>query len=353
MVKLIITLLVAAIGGLTAKHFKLPVGGMTGAVIAVMVFGLLTNQSYFPVEYKMYVQFFTGALVGVKITAKDVMGMRKMVFPCLLQIFSMLILNMVFGLLMHYVGGLDVTTAFFCSAPAGMQDMALIAADYGANTLYVSIVQMLRIVCIVTFMPTFYKFIIRKKGDVHVAKNETINKKVKGSVGLEVSVQKLGRFVLTAIVACTGGFLFRYLGVKSGALIGAIAAVACLSIFTKQAYMPAPVKTATQICAGAYVGALMNVNALKFLPHLLIPVLIMLLGMFVFVYFAGSMMRKVSHLDWLTSLLISTPGGVQEMSLMAQEFDCDSTKVALMHVVRIMAVIFLFPSLIGWLETVL
>lgn len=351
MPKILLTLLIAAAGGLTAKKLKVPAGAMTGAVIAVAAFGLLTEKSSFPVECKTYVQFFSGALVGVKITAKDVMDMRKMVLPAIVQIFSMLMLNTVFGLLMHFWGGLDIPTAFFCSAPAGMQDMALIAADYGANTLYVSIVQMLRIVCIVTFMPAFYKFIIRRKNVMPAAPAQ---KHPQAAGQAEPSAANgLWRFVLTAAAAVAGGSLFKFWGVKSGALIGAIVAVACLSIFAKLAYLPRFVKTATQICAGAYVGAQMNERAIELLPNLLVPIAIMLLGMFVFVYFAGALMRRISKLDWLTCLLVSTPGGIQEMSLMAQEFECDSTKVALMHVVRIMAVIFLFPSYIGWLGSVL
>ncbi len=352
MPNILLTLLIAAAGGLAAKKLKVPAGAMTGAVIAVAAFGLLTKKSSFPVECKTYVQFFSGALVGVKITAKDVMDMRKMVLPAIVQIFSMLMLNTVFGLLMHFWGGLDIPTAFFCSAPAGMQDMALIAADYGANTLYVSIVQMLRIVCIVTFMPAFYKFIMRRKNILPAAQAEN-QPQAAGRAGSPAPANALGRFALTAAAAVAGGSLFKFWGVKSGALIGAIVAVACLSIFTRLAYLPRFVKTATQICAGAYVGAQMNERAIEMLPSLLVPIAIMLLGMFVFVYFAGALMRRISRLDWLTCLLVSTPGGIQEMSLMAQEFECDSTKVALMHVVRIMAVIFLFPSYIGWLGTVL
>ncbi|WP_290879462.1 AbrB family transcriptional regulator [Anaerotruncus sp.] len=354
MLQIMVTLLVAA-GGLIAKRLHIPAGAMTGAVVAVVIFGLLTGRSFFPVECKTYVQFFSGALVGVKITSKDISDMRRMVLPGLVQIFSMLLLNTVFGLLMHFLGGLDVLTAFFCSAPAGMSDMALIAADYGANTMYVSIVQMLRFVCIVTFMPTFYRLIMKKKNILPLAQGERPAAAVstKKPVGKRMHATELGCFFITVAVAVTGGLLFRQMGVKAGALIGAIVATACLSIFTKLAYMPPVVKTATQIGAGAYVGAQMNASTLGILPKLLIPVAIMLVGMFVFVYFAGVVMRKVSHLDWLTCLLISTPGGIQEMSLMAQEFECDSTKVALLHVVRIMAVIFLFPSFISVMERLL
>ena len=157
----------------------------------------------------------------------------------------------------------------------------------------------------------------------------------------------------TILVAFAGGSLFRFLKIKSGALIGAIAATAILSIFTNLAYFPITIKTGTQICAGAYVGAQLKRETLTVLPTLIVPIMIMLIGMFIFVYVFGLIMQRVSHLDLLTSLLISTPGGMQEMSLMAQDFDCDAPKVVVMHILRIMIVIFLFPPMIGFLETVL
>ncbi|MBQ6356573.1 MAG: AbrB family transcriptional regulator, partial [Solobacterium sp.] len=161
---ILITIAVAAAGGLLAKKMKIPAGAMTGALIFVVIFGLLTSRSSFPAEYKVYVQFFSGALIGVKLKKEDIIGLKTMVLPGVVQVLSMLALNLIFGLLMHYMGGLDIPTAFFSSAPAGMQDMALISADYGANPLYVSIIQMLRIVFIVSFMPTFYRMIIVRTG---------------------------------------------------------------------------------------------------------------------------------------------------------------------------------------------
>ena len=152
---ILLTITVAAVGGLLAKKMKMPAGAMTGALIFVIIFGLLTSRSSFPAEYKVYVQFFSGALIGVKLKKEDIIGLKTMALPGVVQLLSMLVLNLVFGLLMHYMAGLDIPTAFFSSAPAGMQDMALIAADYGANPLYVSIIQMLRVVFIVSFMLSF------------------------------------------------------------------------------------------------------------------------------------------------------------------------------------------------------
>ncbi len=348
---LLITIAVGAAGGLTARRLKMPAGAMTGALIAVVIYTLITGKGYFPAGYKMYIQFFTGALVGTKLTRKDVRELPSLAVPVLVQIVSMLVLNLVFGLLMHYMGGLDVPTAFFSSAPAGMTDMALIAADYGADTLYVSIIQLMRIVIIVACMPAFYRWIIGRR-DPQMLAHEHKGNRVRDSHP-DCPVRKEFRLLITVAAAFAGGLLFRAAGVKSGALIGAIAGTGLLSVFTDLAYFPSEYKVGTQICAGAFVGAQLSRDSLYLLPRLILPVGIMLAGIFVFVYCSGMIMHKVSGYGLLTSLLMSTPGGMQEMSLMAQDFDCDAPKVVMMHVVRVMAVIFTFPPLIGWLQTVL
>ncbi len=351
-VMLLITIAVGAAGGLIARRLKMPAGAMTGALIAVAIYTLITEKGYFPSGYKMYIQFFTGALVGTRLTKKDIMELPSLALPAVVQFLSMLVLNLVFGLLMHYMGGLDITTAFFSSAPAGMTDMALIAADYGANTLYVSIIQMMRIVIIVTCMPAFYKAIIRRRDPAQLenkGKGRGTKEEAKNTSSLPNSV----RLLITVAVAFAGGFLFRFLGIKSGAMIGAIVGTGLLSVFTDLAYFPSKYKIGTQICAGAFVGAQLSKQSLYLLPKLILPVVIMLMGMFIFVYCFGMIMQKVSGLDLMTSLLMSTPGGMQEMTLMAQDFDCDTPKVVMMHIVRIMVVIFTFPPLIGFLQTVL
>ncbi|MBQ1355530.1 MAG: AbrB family transcriptional regulator, partial [Solobacterium sp.] len=83
---ILITIAIAAAGGLLAKKMKIPAGAMTGAMIFVVIFGLLTNRSSFPAEYKVYVQFFSGALIGVKLRKEDIIGLKTMVLPGVVQV---------------------------------------------------------------------------------------------------------------------------------------------------------------------------------------------------------------------------------------------------------------------------
>lgn len=43
-------------------------------------------------------------------------------------------------------------------------------------------------------------------------------------------------------------------------------------------------------------------------------------------------------------MLMCTPGGCQEMSLMADDLNCDAPKIVIIHTIRIFCVITFFPN---------
>jgi len=93
----------------------------------------------------------------------------------------------------------------------------------------------------------------------------------------------------------------------------------------------------------------MTMESILAFPSLLIPFLLMAVSLVVFTYLFGIVMSRVSNFDLPTSMLCVSPGGITEMSLMADEFDCGTAKVVAMHMVRIIVVIGILPSIIRFL----
>lgn len=335
------TIIVAFLGGLLADRLKLPAAGMTGAMAAVMILGISTGLSYFPSDYRMYVQFMSGAVIGVSVTYEDIKKLRHMIAPAILQIVTMIVLNLVLTVIFIKIGGLDAETSLFSTSPAGVQEMALISADYGADTTIVSFVQLLRIVFIVSVMPPLYRRLIRKSGGAEAEQSAPAEKNGAGA-GRK---QNWVRILLTLLTACIGGLIFKALKVKSGAFLGAICFTALLSVFSGKAELPRGFKKPVQILAGAYIGAQVSREVLTVLPTLLIPLIVMMLIIVAFIVGEAAIMRKMTGMDMTTCLLISTPGGMQEMALIAQDYDCDAPGVVTMHVVRVLAILSVMPYL--------
>ena len=160
--QILITLVLGFTGGYFGKKLKLPVGGMTGALIFVIACKLLTDAGYLPRDSKTILQIFSGALIGSRVMKSDVVALKNLWRAALLLIVGMILLNICSAFLMNTSSALDFQTAFFSSAPGGLQDMALIAPEFDADPVIVSICQICRVLYILTIIPSLYRWIYVK-----------------------------------------------------------------------------------------------------------------------------------------------------------------------------------------------
>ncbi len=342
-----ITLLVAACGGLVARRMKIPTGALTGAILAAAALKLMTPFAYFPRNMRILTQFCSGMLIGSRITRKDFRQIHRLAFPIFILLVSMMLMNLTFALSIHYFGGLDMTTALFASAPGGMSDMAIIAQDYGADPVYVSFIQLIRVVFILSCFPTLYQLVSKKQLypkclNRFCARGDLTQQQISHPSTQE---RWTGLF-RTVLAGLLGGSLFYSLGIASGALIGALTFCALLNCWHGKLFFPRKMRLAIQIFTGTYIGVQITAKAIAILPSLLVPFVIILLGTVLFAYGIGILLCRLFHFDFLTCMMMGTPGGLNEMSLIADEFHCDVPKIVTLHTARIICVISIFPRLL-------
>lgn len=346
--EILITILAAAAGGVAGRKLKLPVGAMTGALLAVIAVRLIFQYGYLPEQTKVALQILSGALIGSRVTWHDISELKKMWLPVVVLIIGMVLMNLGSAGMMNAWGTVDFVTAYFSSAPGGLQDMALISADFGADTLIVSICQVCRVLYILIVFPGLYRFIYKRKLYPGRKKAEPEKTTGKGEGEKEDTLQqKQGIGMLATIVtAAAGGLLFKHLGVTAGALLGALILVAAGNVVTGKAYFPNRLKFFLQILTGAYVGMQVSRETLSSVQGILLPTVIMLIGTTLLIYLLSLAIYSVSGIDFMTCLLICTPGGLQEMCLLADDMECDAPKIVVMHTVRIIIVVSLCPIIL-------
>ena len=358
----ILTLAIAVVGSVVARKIRMPAGGMLGAMITVAAFNLLTHKAVFPEELRIFVQMCSGAMIGSRITKKDVVELKLIIVPTLILIVFMVIMNIVLGVSMHKVGNLNIATAMFASSPGGMSDMALLAEDMGANSSYVTLLQLIRLLTIYTFMPGIIKGFARKE-----AAQITVQQAVEQSMEEQKEAELLGeveeappefsfkirtrRFIVTLLIAAVGGGLFHWLGVTAGAMLGAMLAVAIFNITTGYVHYPPAARNYTQVFTGAFLGMKMDMASLLGIGSLLVPAAIEVVGVLAFAFLTAFIISKFTKLSFCTSLMACTPGGLQEMSILSEELGMDTPKVAVMQVSRLMFVIALFPTMIPFVAS--
>ena len=124
-----LTLAAASAVGFLFLKGKVPGGMMVGALVGTVVLNIGTGLACMPAVARTAAQITAGAFIGASIRRSDVRRMPKLAKPAAILLCSMLILNLVLGVIIHATSGLDWMTSFFCAVPGGMRDTPIIAEE--------------------------------------------------------------------------------------------------------------------------------------------------------------------------------------------------------------------------------
>jgi membrane AbrB-like protein len=358
MTGLFLTVIVGFIGATAATKLKVPAGAMVGALIATAFFNIMTGKAFMPQDVKVITQIAAGAFIGAGISRKDVLDLRYIIKPAVLMVISMLVLNLLMGYVMHRVSGIDLITCLFASAPAGVVDMSLISSDLGADTSKVTILQMVRLLFVLSIFPILIKSIHSKLNSTSiqgVTKDEVVctvsDEETKNTK--ETTKTKAVNLSCTLIVALAAGMVGYLLKIPAGTMTFSMAAVGTLNITTGRGYMPLNLRRATQVFAGILVGERMTYADIIALKSVMLPACILIIGIIILNLFIGYIINKTSGIELVTSLLASAPGGMSDMALIAKDLGGDAPKVAVMQLSRYVCIVAFFPILIKYVSLLL
>ncbi len=336
----LLTILVAAAGGLVAQKLNIPSGAMVGAMFAVIVLNLITEKGYFYSDAVTVLQLLSGTMIGCRVGREDLLELKNLVKPIVLLICAFIVMNLSFGILMVAFTDLDVPTALFSCTPGGASDMALIGEELGANPAQIAFLQVVRLLIIFTFCPPLFRYLFRKKGGNTAADTGIVKTPDISSVPDRTDYKKL----LILFVICTVfGLFMDHIGVTSGAMLGAMLAGAAFTVMKGKNKFPVPLRTLMSVLSGAYMGCKFTRAELANIHALIIPVLIMFLGIITFILVNAALLNRFTSLDYPTALFSSTPGGISEMAILSEEMGVDSFKVSVLHTCRLFFVIAFFP----------
>lgn len=341
----LLTLLVAFAGGALAIRLKIPAGGMIGGMVAVAALNVLTGSCSMYAEVRIAVQICLGAMSGSRVGRREVCEMKRLIVPIALMFCVCIALNLVFGVIMLKTTSLDMATALLSITPGGATDMVFVAADIGADTGMVGVMQSLRMIfsnCILTIL--FVAMINRhRRLTGEEAPQAQRREKREGAQRPEhYALRVAGMY---AVAAC-GGLLFRACGVPGGTLVGAMLFTVIHNCLFGKVKYPTVVKKYQQVVTGAYIGVGITAQTLALIPSVAIGMAFSIVDILAYVLLMSFILRRTSHMDYGTSLLCSTPGGIGEVSILSEELGTDTATVALMNTARMILVVATFPVML-------
>ena len=344
----LITVAAAVVGGILAIRMKIPLGGIIGALVFVVILNLWSDgHAVFYSPLKVAMQITIGAISGSRVGRDELKSMRRLVLPALIIYILYFLFAFLFGMLIYRCSSLDAITALLMACPGGASDIALIAEDFGANIAYTGILHVIRVIFCCVALPPVFLSIINKARDKNPEMQ--VENTQPGERGPAKRKESPLRILAMLAVSSVGGVIFKLLDIPSGAIIGALLISILYSCLLGKVLLPRWVRKFQLIATGAYVGATVTRPVLAGLSELTVPAVLLLVEIVVTTAVLSALVYRTKRLNLPTTLPACSPGGMAEMILLADEIGGDVSTVAVLQAFRIILVVTLFPSLLNLL----
>lgn len=161
-VSLLLTLIVAALGGFFGKWVGVAAGALTFAMIFSLVFKLgIYPKAHCPLWLRRIAQLLSGCCIGSSIAREDIFELRFLVFPAVLLLCGYVLNCILIGRLLHRMFGLSLREGMLSVSPAGATEMAFVAADMGVNSPNLIVLQLCRLVGVMAIFPQIFLLVSR------------------------------------------------------------------------------------------------------------------------------------------------------------------------------------------------
>ena len=340
-INLILTLIIAILGGYLASKKKVPAAYMLGALFLVALFNICSNKAFLPNYFKFITQIATGTFIGSKFRSEDIKMLKKVIIPGMTMVLLMITFSFILSYLMSTFLGIDNLTSFFATAPGGIMDISLIAYDFKANTSQVALLQLIRLISVISFVPFFTKKCYERSNK----KNISFEQEIKNEIKEEKS------FLFTVIVGIIGGIIGYFSHLPAGTMSCSMALVAYFNVKTHKAYMPLTLRKIIQSFGGALIGAKVTLSDVIALKNLILPIILIIIGFCLMNVLVGFFLYKTTKFSLSTALLSASPGGMSDISLMAEDLGANGPQVASMQFLRAIFIVGVYPIIIKILFT--
>jgi len=152
---------------------------------------------------------------------------------------------------------------------------------------------------------------------------------------------------ITLLVGSAGAFIAHKIKMPAGPMLGAMIAVGIYNCLGFVSFMPSELRVGVQIVMGCILGLRLNRETFIQLKTVVKPVLIVIPCLMILGLSTGFVLHYVFGLDVYTAFLSTTPGGLVELSLLAEALGGDGPRVAILHTLRLITVISVTPIILG------
>ncbi|AEG60280.1 AbrB family transcriptional regulator [Desulforamulus ruminis] len=341
--RVFITLITAITGGIAFKLLHLPIPWLLGPMIAVLI-GSKVFKGYYewPGQARNAGMIIVGYTIGLSMTSAALQEISRQLPIILLMTLLLLLMCTGIAFVVSRLSGSDYKTVLMGSIPGGMTQMIVLAEETeGIDITVVTVLQVIRLMMIIICIPLliFNPFF----GQQHHAAADT--SMVSGFL-LNWGDLFPNLFIF-ALVCILCAWLGNKIKLPTAFLLGPAIGTAILQIYGLNGpALPSPLINGAQLLIGTYISLLLKPDQLtrKFRTISLAigSGLVLILGSWGF----SLLLTQFQPVSASTSLLSLSPGGMDQMGIIAHEVHADLSMVAGYQLFRMFFIFFVVPPLL-------
>jgi membrane AbrB-like protein len=334
----LLTLIAASLVGGIFYKIRIPGGILVGAVVGILLLNFTFGNAFMPNEAKIAAQIVSGAFIGVGISREEIKQFRRLFKPLIILIGCMLVLNLTLGTVIYRISDMDLMTAMFCAVPGGMSNIPIIAAEMGADSTQVAVMQFIRMCAGIGIFPSVIKYF---------AKN--YEKVSKPAAKEQKTIYSHYGFLAAAAAAMVGGLIGEISNIPAGALLFSLVATIVAKQLFPACMLPGWIKRLAQILAGAYIGTGITPKDIPKMKELLLPVVIMLAAYMLACIIIAKILNRYTMLTTSEGMLAATPAGASDMALISADIGISSPDVIILQIGRMLSAVLIFPNVVRFI----
>lgn len=343
--RFVLTVFIAVFGGLTFSLLGTPIPWLLGPMTSLLICARFINiQLYWPVSVRNIGLIMVGYSIGLSFTKNALIQILGKLPSMFIMTFSLILFCAAIAFVISKLTKVDYPTVLTGSIPGGLSQMIIFAEEMkGIDITTVTFLQVARLLMIIFFVPflTFGSFF----------NNRTISS---GTSLTQQTIQTgsslFPNLFLFALISVLCAFAGKKLKFPTPYLLGPILGTAVMSISGLHGpALPSVVLNLSQFFIGGYIGLLLKPEKLE--QKAKIISLALLSGLFMIAFSLGLSLVLVhqNHLSNSTSLLSLSPGGMDQMGILAQEAHADLSMVTGYQLFRLFFIYFAVPPTLKWL----
>lgn len=340
-IRLIITVLIAFIGGIIFSFVNMPIPWLLGPMAAVLTGSKFTKiQLYWSGYIRDTGLIIIGYSIGLSFTKNAIIEIIRQLPWMLLMTVIIVSFCAAFALLASKLSGIDYPTLLTGSIPGGLTQMVTLAEEIkGVDLTIVTIFQVTRLILIVFFVPLLVFSPL-------FAEAESADMLHTATAPWDALFPQIIPFAIVSVL-CAG--LGKKINLPTAYLLGPMIGTAVFPITGIQGpALPSLVLNISQFMIGGYIGLLLKPDKLNHKANIILLAVISGLVMIVCSWGLSWLLTKMLGISASTTFLSVAPGGSDQMGIIAHEVQADLSIVAGYQLFRTFFIYFVVTFVLKW-----